>query len=59
VLRSSIRGFQLRCAAHADLVLWEAARVVEAEGRVEELDPLVSAPSRSGRRCGSNGKQPV
>ena len=38
---------------------WEAARVVEAEGGLEELDPRVSAPLRSTRRFGSNGKQPV
>jgi hypothetical protein len=37
---------------------WEAARVVEAEGGLEELDPRVSAPLRSTRRFGSNGKQP-
>ena len=32
--------------------------MVEAEGRVEELDPRVPAPSRSTHRFGSNGKQP-
>jgi hypothetical protein len=33
--------------------------MVEAEGGLEELNPRVPAPSRSGRRFGSNGKQRV
>ena len=37
---------------------WEAARVVEAEARVEGLKPVVSALSCSGHRFGSNGEQP-